>query len=100
MLTAREINDHTSPRIRCFLARFREAAAPNPDMPDWSAWERLMASRESQSGDPIDAMTIVTDSAYGTLSGSLIALSGETGRMAWRFADGRPGEAAYEPVAL
>jgi len=46
-------------------------------------------------------MNIVTDRGFGTLSSSLIALpSPEAGnpRGKWLFANGRPGNAAYEAV--
>jgi len=45
-------------------------------------------------------MSIVTDSGFGTVSSSLIAVPapGSEKRIQWLYADGRPGEALFEPV--
>jgi hypothetical protein len=103
MLTAGDLNDETSPRVRRFLPRFRAAAEPDPSTGDWSAWESLMASTERDPADsPRAAMSIITDGPFGTVSGSLIALPqpGTDRKPVWRFASGRPGEAPYQDVAL
>lgn len=113
MITAHDRNDTgSSARIRSFLPRFREAAAPDPDAGedgDWRAWEALFASRETATpGNPYDAMAIASDSGFGTSSSSLIGLraaetvgSGPAARrVVWRFAAGLPGAAPYRPVKL
>jgi hypothetical protein len=107
MLTAVDLNDPASGRIAAYLPRFRAARAPDPDSGDWAAWEALMAGREKVQEGPEDgyerAMTVVTETGFGTLSGSLVALpSAELAdlRPVWRFCAGRPGEAPYEPVKL
>ena len=102
MMTSRELNDMDSPRIRNFLGRFREAPEPDIDAGDWSAWEALLASRVYDAADgPTEAMCIVTDQGYGTVSSSQIALPSpehaDNGHV-WRFAPGRPDEHPYEPV--
>ena len=74
MLSAREVNDPASPRIRRYLPLFRAAEAPEPDKNDWSSWQLLLAATASETGDPMDAMQIVTSNGYGTRSSSLIAL--------------------------
>lgn len=100
MLSARELNDAASPRLRRYLPLFREAPSPDPGAGDWRAWESLLASRESATGDPTDALCVVTDHDYGTVSSGLIALPpAGTGPAVWRFAAGRPGEAPFEEVA-
>ncbi len=46
-------------------------------------------------------MNIVTETGFGTLSGSLLALPSKQApdpRGVWLFANGRPGEAPYEAV--
>src|SRR5262245_46531694 len=72
MITAHDRNDAAgSGRIRAYLPRFRAAAAPEPGMAGdagWAAWEALLASRDQ--ADPYDAMAIVTDSGFGTVSSS------------------------------
>jgi hypothetical protein len=59
----------------------------------------LLADRTSASGDPRDAMCIVTDGRVRHVSSTLLALPPYANqRPAWFFADGRPGEAAWERV--
>lgn len=99
MITARDLNDPASPRLRHYLPRFREVPSPEPDRDEWDAWIELLADRKSPDGDPTNAMNIVTDGEYGTVCSSLLALAAEgTPRML--FAPGRPDEAPFEPVAL
>ena len=103
MITSGEINDLDSPRIRNFLERFRTAAPPAIEAGDWSAWETLLASRlYDAADDPSEAMCIVTDHGYGTVSSSLIALpaagNAEQSNV-WRFAPGLPGDAPFEAVS-
>lgn len=107
MLTARDLNDPTSPRISAYLPQFREAAAPQPEAGDWRSWETLMASRAGDNGDPLAAMTIVTDQGFETVSSSLIALpavplslDAAPLKPLWRFAPGRPDQAVFAPVEL
>ena len=100
MLTAHDMNAPDSSRVERYLPLFRDAAAPDPEEGDWSTWQALMASRESDD-DYFGAMNIVTDGGFGTLSSSLIALPAPGApdpRGKWLFANGRPGEAEYETV--
>jgi hypothetical protein len=99
MLEAGELDDPASPRIARFLPQFRFVDAPDPGGGDWSAWQALLAGRASPTGDPRDAMCIVTDGEYGTVSSTLLALPRHvTEPPVYLHADGRPGEAAFEPV--
>jgi hypothetical protein len=103
MLTARDLNDRTSPRVRRYLPRFRGAGVPDPESNDWNAWEALMASRErNPADDPRAAMAIVTEGTFGTVSSSLIALPAPALRRKpiWRFCPARPGEAPFGDVSL
>jgi hypothetical protein len=99
MITARDLNDAGSPRLRHYLPRFQRARVPNPEADDWKGWAELMASQESPDGDPRNAMGIVTEGDYGTVCSSLVALSA-SGRMVMKFAAGLPGEVPFETVAL
>lgn len=99
MLSARELNDTTSPRLRRYLPRFRVAPIPDPGAGDWRGWIELLASRESSDGAPAGAMTIVTGTGFGTVCSQLVALP-VVGRPRFWFAPGRPDEAAYAPVPL
>ena len=68
MIEAGELDDPASARIGRFLPQFRFVPAPDPAAGDWSAWEALLAERTARTGDPRDAMCIVTDGEYGTVS--------------------------------
>jgi hypothetical protein len=101
MLTSRELNDPEAPRVRRYLPLFRAAEAPAPERGDWSSWQLLLASGASETGDPRDAMCIRTESAYGTVSSSLLALAPDAMDDAtWLHAAGAPDEAMFAPVAL
>ncbi len=100
MLTARDLDDATSPRIALYRPRFEAASPPDPGAGSWETWKALLASRETAS-DQFGAMCIVSDSGFGTLSSSLLALPAAGApdpRGRWLFADGRPDVAAFEPV--
>lgn len=99
MLTARDLNDPGSARVRSYLPRFRAVDPPDPAREAWQAWQELLADRESPDGDPRNAMTIVTETEYGTVCSSLVALP-DTGTPRMLFAAGRPGEAPFEPVDI
>lgn len=104
MLTAAELNDRTSLRIRHYLPRFRQAAPPRPEISDWAEWQALLASGQGATDDdPHSAMTVATADGFGTVSSSLVALPDATapGRLpVWLFAPGRPDETTFEPVDL
>ncbi|MGE5537848.1 MAG: NRDE family protein [Gemmatimonas sp.] len=103
MLTAGDLDDATSPRVRRYLPRFQTAAIPDPGAADWREWQSLMTSTERDPWEsPRAAMNIVTDGPFGTVSSSLIALPqpGTDLKPVWRFAAGRPGQAPYEDVPL
>lgn len=99
MITAYDLNDRASARIRRYLPRFRSAPPPDPSRDDWDAWIALLADRDSDDGDPHSAMTVVTDGAYGTLSSCLIALPAR-GTPVMKFANGRPDQVPFEPIPL
>ncbi|MFQ5766245.1 MAG: NRDE family protein [Rhodospirillales bacterium] len=102
MITAHDMNDTSSPRIRRYRPLFEKAPAPDPDANDWAGWQALMAGRDADADDgPEGAMTIVTEEGFGTVSSSLIALPapGRTdARPVWLFAPGRPDETPYSAI--
>ncbi len=104
MLTAHDANDLSSARIRRYLPLLRQAAAPDPEGGDFSAWEQILASRESDARQVREgAMNVVTDFGFGTVSSLLLALParGRDGvKPCFRFAAGRPDEAAFKDVQL
>ena len=104
MLTAHELNDGAgSRRIRHFLPLFRAAPVPDPMAGDWRTWQALLASRERAAGGSLhDAMTIVGENGFETLSSALVALPapGADAKPVLLFAAGRPDRNAYAAVAL
>ncbi len=105
MLSAFDLDDaEGSARIRLHRPRFAAAPAPDPEAGDWSAWIALLASRDSLPGaGPGEAMTVVTETPFGTLSSSLIALPAADRppvRPLWLFCAGRPGERPHRPVEI
>jgi transport and Golgi organization protein 2 len=104
MITASDMNDPSSARIRAYLPRFRAAPTPNPDTEDWTAWELLLASRHHEKADgPEAAMNIVTDSGFGTVCSSLLALpegNDPQQKPVWIFAAGPPDEVPFRPVDI
>lgn len=103
MLTAYDLNDPASPRIRRYLPRFAAAAVPNPEAGDWSEWTELLAdTRHESAAGSGGAMRIVTGTGFGTVSSSLLALpaAGSDAQPIWLYAAGPPGVAPYAPVLL
>lgn len=111
MLTAHELNDESSARIRFYRPRFAEAPLPDPERGDFSSWEKLLTSHEHEpDAGPHGALTIVTNEAngrrtgYGTSSSSVIALAAPERRpppgAIWRFAAGPPDITPFNPVKL
>jgi Transport and Golgi organisation 2 len=105
MLTAHDLNDNASARIRFHLPRFAAAAPPDPSRGDWAAWEALVSSREAESeAGPQGAMTIVTPSGFGTVSSSLMALpsvaTAPLRKPVWRFGHGHPESIRFDDVKL
>jgi hypothetical protein len=104
MLTAHDLNDEVSARIRRYLPQVRAAAVPDPERDEWSAWEQLLASRDADAdAEREGAMNVVTDFGFGTVSSALLALPapGRFGvKPRLRFAAGRPDQAEFRDVAL
>ena len=104
MITSEDLNDSTSRRIAHYLPRFRNAPIPDPESADWSGWQALLASEERPPGtEPREAMNIVSETGFATLSSSLIALPAmhrDVRKPVWRFAAGGPGVAPWLPVTL
>ncbi len=105
MITGRDRNDIESARIRFHLPRFAGARVPDPDRDDWADWQALLASREAEpDAGPHGAMSIVTDTGFGTMSSSLIALpsverSAEV-KPIWRFAAEHPDSIRFSRIML
>ena len=99
MITARDLNDHGSDRVRRFLPLFERAAPPDPGAGDWRAWIELLGTRAAPGEEPGEGMTIETEGDFGTVCSSLVALPAYGPPRMW-FAAGPPDRAPFEPVAL
>jgi hypothetical protein len=107
MLTSGELDDPASGRIATYLPKFRAAAIPDPGKGDWKAWEALLAAHGEGPESPDDArersMCVITETGFGTLSSSLIALPSAAAlgtSPIWRFAAGRPGTEPFISITL
>lgn len=105
MLTAHDLNDIGSARIRRYLPLFRAAPPPDPAKPDWSAWEALLTSRDAETGaGEHGAMNIAMPNGFGTTSSSLIALPLQPGpaapKVLWRFGRGHPDSVHFEDISI
>ena len=105
MITGRDRNDIESARIRFHLPRFAGARVPEPDRDDWKDWESLLSSREAEpDAGPHGAMSIVTDTGFGTMSSSLIALPSversADAKPIWRFSAARPDSSNFMRITL
>lgn len=95
MVTARDPNDPTSPRVVRHLPRLREAPPPEPPG-EWSAWRAILADR---SGPPESQLNIAPRAGFGTVCTSLAAL-GSHGHAVWLFAPGPPDQTEFAPVPI
>ncbi len=104
MITAMDLNDVNSARTRHFLPHWQEAAIPDPMIDDWEAWKKILLSREHEpTGDVFDAMYIVSNTGFGTVSSSLMALPSvnHSDRLpVWRFLGGRPESQDWMDIPL
>lgn len=102
MLTARDLDDESCPRIHRFLPQFRAALLPAPQTDDWGHWPELLAATE---GD--NPMSFLLPSGFGTVSSSLLALPSldligkQSGILPkWRFTEGPPHKTLFRAVSL
>jgi hypothetical protein len=92
MITAHDPNDMESPRVARHLARFRNAAAPEPD--DWAAWRAILSDRSGPAGAQ---MNVVARGGFGTVCSAFLAIPA-AGEPVWLFSNGAPHEAPFEKV--
>jgi uncharacterized protein with NRDE domain len=87
MLTAGELNDPESGRIRRHHPLFAKAVPPDPDCGDFAAWQALLDSREAAPADgPSGAMRFQTETGFGTVSSAIVALAQPShAPPRWRF---------------
>lgn len=96
MVTAHDPDDLSSRRVARHLPRFAAAQPPDPTTGDWGTWRDILADASGPAGSEIN---VPASGGFGTVSASLLALSG-AGQPVWLFAGGRPDRAPFRPVAL
>ncbi|HVM81039.1 MAG TPA: NRDE family protein [Stellaceae bacterium] len=87
MLTAGELDDTESSRIRHYHPLFVAAKPPDPGRGDYQAWEKLLSrtSRAPEEG-PSGAMRFLTEAGFGTVSSALVTLPKPSyGARKWHF---------------
>lgn len=95
VVTAHDPNDPASERAMAQLPRFQAAAAPDPAVGDWSAWQSLLGDR---TGARMAALNVPPVDGFGTVCSSLVGLPAH-GAPVWLFAAGAPDEAGFRAVA-
>lgn len=119
MISAYDLNDPNSARIRRHMPDFIVADEPDPEAEvvqqdgfipaGWEAWHRLLRRDAAASdGDPYAAMSVQLDNGFETVSSSLIALPSaeyraakpDDGRIRWLYADGSPKATAFRKLDL
>ena len=103
MLTAGELDDAESGRIRHYHPLFVAARPPDPERGDFAAWEKLLSNTESEPEEgPSGAMRFLTDRGFGTVSSALIALpkpSQKARKPRFRFASWLPKAEPWREVS-
>ena len=101
MLTAFDLDDETSPRVRRHLPLFRTATAPDPEQNDWSSWvDRLSDRSRDDINQESGAVLIDGPGGFATTSSSLIGLARDGTSTIWQFAAGAPDKVSFVPVSL
>ncbi len=93
MITAHDPNDIESPRVARHLARFRNAAAPEPD--HWDEWRSILSDRSGPAGEQIN---VEPRDGFGTVCSSLLAIPA-AGDPVWLFSNGPPDEAPFKAIS-
>ncbi len=104
MITAGDLDDGDSTRIRDYLPRFRAAPPPDPERGDWAAWEALLACADADpAAGPRGGMNFATHEGFATVSSAVIALPA-IGRPAvrpiFRFTSRRPTPSPWQEINL
>ncbi len=105
MLTARDLDDVSAPRISAYRPQFAQATVPDPTAGDWQAWQALLGSREipGGAGDPATAPNFALVNGFGTVCSQLAAIPrypSAASKPVFLFAAGPPDSAPFEAVGV
>ena len=103
MLSAREPDDPSSPRIALYRPRFEAVPPPDPEQGLWTSWEGLFGGTDhAPDTGAAGAMSFELPSGFGTVCSTLMALPA-VGRVGVppriRFAAGAPDRTPYTDLA-
>lgn len=98
MLTPEGCDVADAPRVRAYRDDLRAAPPPDPESGDWASWTALL--RREDADDPHHAMTVSTESGFGTVASTLIGIPAARGAApALLVAPGPPTRVGYVPLA-
>ena len=98
MLTPEGCDVDDAPRVRAYRDDLRAAPPPAPETGDWASWTALL--RREDAEDPHHAMTVTTESGFGTVASTLIGIPAARGAApALLVAPGPPTRVGYVPLA-
>jgi hypothetical protein len=98
VLTTRDVDDATSPKVAMLSAGVHRALAAGGD-PEatMTGLRAMLADHTSASDSPVDAACIHGD-VYGTVSASTVIVG--SGRLLYEHAPGRPCVTAFADVSI
>jgi hypothetical protein len=97
MLTPEGCDVADAPRVRAYRDDLRAAPPPAPEAGDWESWTALL--RREDADDPHHAMTVTTESGFGTVASTLIGIPAARGTApALLVAPGPPTRVGYVPL--
>ena len=98
MLTTRDVDDATNPKVAMLAARLNRAVAAARDADTTTKGLRaILADHTSASDSPVDAACIHGD-VYGTVSASTVIA--RPNRVIYEHAPGRPCVTPFAPVPM
>tara|TARA_Y100001970_G_scaffold294373_1_gene452197 strand:- start:104729 stop:105475 length:747 start_codon:yes stop_codon:yes gene_type:complete len=101
MITNRDLNDQTCPKISYYKNKFTSAKSPNIESGDLSDWEKILSDDEGNSSSRAKNTAICLNTPdYGTVNSSIIGMRIYNSRpqSVFFFCDGAPGSVKFRPV--
>jgi len=106
MLTSKNINDPTCPRIKKFLSLFLDKKRPSPNEYHFEEWKSLL-SKKAKYNEKGNFLNFYEKSGFGTVSSSIIAIKSTNEQFAntnceniWLFANGAPNSNNYKKMKI
>ena len=101
ILTNTDLNDVNQNKIKYYLKKFSKAKIPNPDLDEWSEWEKLLINKKSDNNSsPNESICFDIDNNFGTVSSSIVALSSNKRNIIYRYANRFKKNFIYKEIKL